>query len=262
MRARRTAHLTGTDAVFHEVFARLGQLRAERDSLDPVEFCRKFWSVLRSIYVVDAADAHRIDWGRCELPNERAFMKYWNEVVSPSLESLRLSPERLAEARRVEQAGHRRGFSPGEDQRVDSSEVLGHADVHTLDTERVEHFTMLAERPLQREDAGECSTHRNLPRRCVAGSRRVGRVLSSPRWARPGVGESFACSSRPLQHRQIGIGVLQGRETSYACRAAASPAMARARPRPSQAMWGQDVGWQAGDAPSHGNICETAASGG
>jgi proline iminopeptidase len=90
------AHLTGADDTLRDVFVRLGQLRAERDSVDPQEFCRRFWAVLRLIYVVNPEDAHRVDWGRCDLPNERGFMKYWTESLLPSLKTLDLSAERLA----------------------------------------------------------------------------------------------------------------------------------------------------------------------
>ena len=89
------AHLTGKDATSRDVFATLGQLQSERASLDPVGFCRKAWTILRLLYVVDAADAadaDRIRWGRCDLPNERSFMKYWTEVVLPSIRGV----ERLA----------------------------------------------------------------------------------------------------------------------------------------------------------------------
>jgi pimeloyl-ACP methyl ester carboxylesterase len=90
------AHLTGADATLREVFSRLADLQKERDSYDPEAFCRKFWSVLRLIYVTDPAHAERIDWGRCDLPNERNFMKYWTETVLPSIQRLRLSAEDLA----------------------------------------------------------------------------------------------------------------------------------------------------------------------
>ena len=90
------AHLTCADATLPDVFSRLAALQKERESSDPQEFCRKFWSVLRLIYVTDPADADRIDWGRCDLPNERNLMKYWTETVFPSIQSLNLSAEDLA----------------------------------------------------------------------------------------------------------------------------------------------------------------------
>ena len=90
------AHLTGADATLGAVMAELGQLQKERGSTDPEEFCRKAWLVLRRIYVVDPKDAHRTNWGRCDLPNERNFMKYWNDVVLPSIRSLDFRGEALA----------------------------------------------------------------------------------------------------------------------------------------------------------------------
>ena len=80
------------DGVTRDTFARLGELQKERASHDPVEFCRRFWSVLRAIYVTDPKDADKIRWDRCELPNERDFMKYWTGSILPSIQALDLSP--------------------------------------------------------------------------------------------------------------------------------------------------------------------------
>lgn len=82
------AHLKYADAILTEVFSKLGELQKERESVDPVEFCKRFWDVLRVIYVSNQADAGRINWGRCELANERNFMKYWNESIFPSIKEL------------------------------------------------------------------------------------------------------------------------------------------------------------------------------
>ncbi len=90
------AHLTGADDTLREVLGRLAQLQKERGSTDPKELCRKFWSVLRLLYVANPADADRIDWGRCDLPNELNFLKYWNESILPSIQSLRLTAEEVA----------------------------------------------------------------------------------------------------------------------------------------------------------------------
>jgi pimeloyl-ACP methyl ester carboxylesterase len=90
------AHLTGVDATLRDVLGRLAQLQKERQTGDPEEFCRRFWSILRVIYVANPADADKIDWGRCDLPNELNFMRYWNEHVFPSLRSLALPAEELA----------------------------------------------------------------------------------------------------------------------------------------------------------------------
>ncbi|HET9767856.1 MAG TPA: alpha/beta hydrolase [Thermoanaerobaculia bacterium] len=55
--------------------------------------------MLRRIYVTDPADAHRADWGRCELPNERGFMRYWMGQLLPSLRALALDAQALAPVR-------------------------------------------------------------------------------------------------------------------------------------------------------------------
>ena len=91
------ADLMKTDPVLRDVFAKLGELQRERASYDPEAFCRKFWSILRVIYVTDPKDADKVRWDRCDLPNERDFMKYWTESILPSIEALALLPEALAE---------------------------------------------------------------------------------------------------------------------------------------------------------------------
>lgn len=91
-------HTTGAtmDGVLREVFARIAELQASSVPTDPVERCRRFWRELRRIYVTDPVDAHRADWGRCELPLERNFMRYWMGQMMPSLRALALTPEALA----------------------------------------------------------------------------------------------------------------------------------------------------------------------
>jgi pimeloyl-ACP methyl ester carboxylesterase len=76
--------------------ARLGELEKERASLDAVEFCRKFWSVLGVLYVTDPKDAGRLDLDRCHLENERNAMKYWVEYLMPSMRVLDLTPNTVA----------------------------------------------------------------------------------------------------------------------------------------------------------------------
>ncbi len=90
------SHLTGVDEILREVFGKLVQLRKDARSEDPVEFCRKFWAIMRVVYVANPADAGKIDWGRCDLPNELNFMKYWNASLLPSIQSLKLGAEDLA----------------------------------------------------------------------------------------------------------------------------------------------------------------------
>ncbi len=89
------AHLSNADETLRSVFARLGALQAERATLQPEEFCRRVWAVLREIYVVDPANAGRIRWDRCDLPNERAFMRYWMESLVPSIRALALDADAL-----------------------------------------------------------------------------------------------------------------------------------------------------------------------
>ena len=93
------AHLTGADATLAEVLSMLTQLQKERQSEDPKEFCKKFWSVLRVIFVVNPADADKINWGRCDLPNELNFMKYWSETILPSIQSLNLTADEIAKVK-------------------------------------------------------------------------------------------------------------------------------------------------------------------
>ena len=93
------AHLTNADATLGEVFGRLGALQKEREAHDPREFCRKFWSILRVLYVLDPADADKLKWEPCDLPNEMNFMKQWNEDVLPSIQNLTLTKEEISKAR-------------------------------------------------------------------------------------------------------------------------------------------------------------------
>ena len=92
-------HLTNVDATFGDVMARLGELHKQRAAYDAQELCRKFWSILRVLYVADPADAWKVNWERCDLPNELNFMKQWNEHVLPSMQSLHLTPEEFAKAK-------------------------------------------------------------------------------------------------------------------------------------------------------------------
>jgi proline iminopeptidase len=93
------AHLTCADDTLREVFTRLAEMQKERGSSTPEGFCRKFWAVLRQIYVADPADADKLNWGRCELPNELNFMKYWTENILPSIQNLKLTPEAVAQVK-------------------------------------------------------------------------------------------------------------------------------------------------------------------
>jgi pimeloyl-ACP methyl ester carboxylesterase len=84
------------DPVVRDVFTALAALEKDRETCGPEEYCRKIWSVLGRMYVTNASDAGRINWGRCELANERNFMGYWNAHVLPSIRELVLTKETLA----------------------------------------------------------------------------------------------------------------------------------------------------------------------
>jgi proline iminopeptidase len=84
---------TNTDSVLADTLGQLAALQKDRASYDPVEFCRKCWSILRPLYVSDPKDAGKIRWDRCDLPNERGFMRYWTESLLPSITALSLTPD-------------------------------------------------------------------------------------------------------------------------------------------------------------------------
>lgn len=92
------AHLTNNDATLAEVLMRIGQLPSAPSSVDPEAACRKFWDVLRLIYVVDSRDVDKVNWGRCELENERNLMKYWQTHLLPSIRGLVLRADDFARA--------------------------------------------------------------------------------------------------------------------------------------------------------------------
>jgi proline iminopeptidase len=92
------AELSWDDGKVAAVFGRLGQMLKALQGEDPVEACRKAWDVLREIYVADPGDAGKIDWGRCDLPNELNFRIYWAENIVPSIQRLALTPGDFAKA--------------------------------------------------------------------------------------------------------------------------------------------------------------------
>jgi pimeloyl-ACP methyl ester carboxylesterase len=92
------AHLTNTDATLGEVFARIGALQKERTSLDPATFCKRFWAILRVLYVMHPKDADRLGWEPCHLPNEAGFMRQYNDYVLPSIQALNLTDAGYARA--------------------------------------------------------------------------------------------------------------------------------------------------------------------
>ena len=87
------AHLTGGDDTLAEVLSKLAQMQKEGPPADPVQACKNFWAVLRKIYVTNPADADKIKWDRCELPNERNSLKYFSGKILPSIQKLHFSAE-------------------------------------------------------------------------------------------------------------------------------------------------------------------------
>ncbi len=86
------------DETMQRVFARLGAMQQAPPAGDAEARCEALWAVLREIYVADPAFAPAIRWGRCQLPNERAFMGYWRTHVEPSLARLSLTAAAIAAA--------------------------------------------------------------------------------------------------------------------------------------------------------------------
>jgi proline iminopeptidase len=90
------AHLKYADATTGEVFSTLGHMQKEGLTGSPEEICRKVSAVLARLCVVNPADAYKIDWGRCDLPNESGFMRYWMGSLIPSIQKLRFPAEEIA----------------------------------------------------------------------------------------------------------------------------------------------------------------------
>jgi proline iminopeptidase len=87
------AHLTGADATLAEFFGKVSQLQSQGPPADPMEASRKFWALLRVLYVANPADADKIHWTPFDFPNERGFMKQWMEHVNPSIQAVHLKAQ-------------------------------------------------------------------------------------------------------------------------------------------------------------------------
>jgi len=91
------AHLTNADSVLREFFANIGELQKERQSLTAEEFCARFWKFLRPLYVFNPDDADKLHhWKGCHLPTELNLMRYWMEVLMPSIQRLHFTAKELA----------------------------------------------------------------------------------------------------------------------------------------------------------------------
>jgi proline iminopeptidase len=87
--------LSNIDATLREFFGKAQELEKQRQSEAPIEFCKKFWSLLRVIYVANSSDADKIKWERCDLQTELNFMKYWLQHLAPSIQGVKLTASDL-----------------------------------------------------------------------------------------------------------------------------------------------------------------------
>jgi pimeloyl-ACP methyl ester carboxylesterase len=90
--------LSNADETFKKAMAQLGELMKEYATLDPVDACRRFWSIINPIYVMDAADVVKLRWAQCESANERNFMGPWMQYIQPSIQQLPLTTADLSSA--------------------------------------------------------------------------------------------------------------------------------------------------------------------
>ncbi|HZM62793.1 MAG TPA: alpha/beta hydrolase [Vicinamibacterales bacterium] len=81
------------DEVLANALAQLGELMKEQATLDPVEMCRRFWTIINPIYVMNPADIVKLKWARCDSANERNFMAPWVQYLQPSIQQLKLTAE-------------------------------------------------------------------------------------------------------------------------------------------------------------------------
>jgi pimeloyl-ACP methyl ester carboxylesterase len=94
---RYPAHLTNVDHVLSAFFANATKLETERQSLPPQEFCRKFWRLLRPIYVFNPDHEDKLlHWQCCDLQTELNLMAYWMHVLLPSVQRLNFTRDDLA----------------------------------------------------------------------------------------------------------------------------------------------------------------------
>jgi len=90
-------HLRNVDSVLQTFFANFRLLQQQSQALSPEEFCGKFWTLLRPLYVFNPNDADKIQhWKACHLPTELNFMSYWMGFLMPSIQSLSFTSEELA----------------------------------------------------------------------------------------------------------------------------------------------------------------------
>jgi pimeloyl-ACP methyl ester carboxylesterase len=92
------APLRYSDETLTHALAQLGQLMKEQATLDPVEMCRRFWTIISPIYVVNPADIVKLKWAQCDSANERNFMAPWVQYLQPSIQQLKLTNDDYSRA--------------------------------------------------------------------------------------------------------------------------------------------------------------------
>jgi proline iminopeptidase len=84
------------EALLQSIFARMLELQRDTDP-DSEERCRRFWEVLRPLYVVDPADVSKLDaFVRCHLSTERRAAGYVMTRIMPALSVMQLRAEDVA----------------------------------------------------------------------------------------------------------------------------------------------------------------------
>jgi len=89
-------HLQCSDGALEAFQQRVADLRNQASAFKPDELCRKFWALLRALYVADPDKAGDLHWEPCDLPNEVNFMRPFLQYIVPSLAAARPSAGTLS----------------------------------------------------------------------------------------------------------------------------------------------------------------------
>jgi pimeloyl-ACP methyl ester carboxylesterase len=72
------------------------QLHSRRESMEPIQYCREAWKLMRMLYVAEPRDANRLGREACVIPNERGFMTHWVNNLFPSIRALQFTEETMS----------------------------------------------------------------------------------------------------------------------------------------------------------------------
>lgn len=87
------------EALLQGILAEAAALQGQT-GLDDEQRCRRFWDILRPLYVVDAADVGKLDpWQRCDLEAERRAGEHVTMRIIPALSAVRLGAADLESVR-------------------------------------------------------------------------------------------------------------------------------------------------------------------